>query len=213
MNIGPYSIEDYMHLVKSFHGNIAPGLIIGGFMVDLAMKNLPDGVLFDAISETQTCLPDAIQLLTPCTIGNGWLKVMDFGRYALCLFDKYQGNGVRVFLDPEKLENWQEIKTWFFKLKPKKDQDPIILRDRIIDAGPDILTVQHVTVDNAFLGKKGKGAIAACPSCGEAYPSKDGAVCLACQGGSPYTRESQGETHGTKPDLKVIPSTSGSTKG
>ena len=36
MNIGPYSIEDYMHLVKSFHGNVAPGLIIGGFMVDLA---------------------------------------------------------------------------------------------------------------------------------------------------------------------------------
>ncbi len=38
MNIGSYSVEDYMHLVKSFHGNIAPGLIIGGFMVDLAMK-------------------------------------------------------------------------------------------------------------------------------------------------------------------------------
>ena len=186
MNIGPYSIEDYMHMVKSFHGNIAPGLIIGGFMVDLAMKNLSDGVLFDAISETQTCLPDAIQLLTPCTIGNGWLKVMDFGRYALSLFDKYQGDGVRVFLDTEKLENWPEIKTWFFKLKPKKEQDPIILRDRIIDAGQDIITVQHVRVDSAFLGKKGKGAIGTCHLCGEAYPIKDGPKCLACQGGSPY---------------------------
>jgi ABC-type molybdate transport system ATPase subunit len=25
MNIGTYSIDDYMHLVKSFHGNLAPG--------------------------------------------------------------------------------------------------------------------------------------------------------------------------------------------
>jgi len=204
MNIGPYSIEDYMHLVKSFHGNIAPGLIIGGFMVDLAMKDIPDGVLFDAISETQTCLPDAIQLLTPCTIGNGWLKVMDFGRYALCLYDKYQGSGVRVFLDTEKLKGWPEINTWFFKLKPKKEQDPIILRDRIIDAGQDILTVQGVTVDDAYLGKKGKGAIGTCPSCGEAYPVKDGPSCLACQGGSPYLPNLQGNADGTKAVLKVI---------
>jgi len=205
MNIGPYSIEDYMHLVKSFHGNIAPGLIIGGFMADLAMKNIPDGVLFDAISETQTCLPDAIQLLTPCTIGNGWLKVMDFGRYALCLYDKNQGQGVRVFLDTEKLNGWPEINTWFFKLKPKKEQDPIILRDRIIDAGPDILTVQHVTVDNAFLGKKGKGAIGTCPSCGEAYPAKDGTVCLACQGGSPYCSDPLGQAQDYRPTLAVVP--------
>ena len=204
MNIGPYSIEDYMHLVKSFHGNIAPGLIIGGFMVDLAMKGLPDGVLFDAISETQTCLPDAIQLLTPCTIGNGWLKVMDFGRYALCLYDKYQGSGVRVFLDTEKLKGWPEINTWFFKLKPKKEQDPIILRDRIIDAGQDILTVYDVTVDNTYLGKKGKGAIGTCPSCGEAYPLKDGTSCLACQGGSPYLSNLQDNADGTKAVLKVV---------
>jgi formylmethanofuran dehydrogenase subunit E len=204
MNIGPYSVEDYMHLVKSFHGNIAPGLIIGGFMVDLAMKNLPDRVLFDAISETQTCLPDAIQLLTPCTIGNGWLKVMDFGRYALCIFDKYKGDGVRVFLDPEKLENWPEIKSWFFKLKPKKEQDPIILRDQIIDAGPDILTVQYVTVDNTYLGKKGKGAIGTCPLCDEAYPVKDGPSCLACQGNSPYKQRLPVDKLGSKPTLKII---------
>ena len=205
MNIGPYSIEDYMHLVKSFHGNIAPGIIISGFMVDLAMKNLQDGVLFDAISETQTCLPDAIQLLTPCTIGNGWLKVMDFGRYALCLYDKNQGKGIRVFLDTEKLKGWPEINTWFFKLKPKKEQDPITLRDRIIDAGPDILTVQHVTVDNAFLGKKGKGVIGTCPSCGEAYPAKDGTVCLACQGGSPYCRDPLGQAQDYRSTLAIAP--------
>lgn len=203
MNIGSYSVEDYMHLVKSFHGNIAPGLIIGGFMVDLAMKEFPEGVLFDAISETQTCLPDAIQLLTPCTIGNGWLRILSFGRYALCLYDKYSGEGVRVFMDPEKLEAWPEIKSWFFKLKPKNEQDSNALRDRIIEAGTSILKVQRVTVEIASLPKKGKGSIAACPVCNEAYPAKDGASCLACQGNSPYRRE----MIDAGPILKVVPST------
>lgn len=201
MNIGTYSIDDYMHLVKSFHGNLAPGLIIGGFMVDTAMKNLPEGILFDSLCETRTCLPDAVQLLTPCTIGNGWLRVLDFGRYALCLYDKYTGDGVRVFLDPRKLEDWPEIKSWFYKLKPKKEQDGALLRDQIIEAGAEILTVERVQVDIASLGKKGKGAIATCPSCGEAYPAKDGATCLACQGNSPYRKDAQAG----RPDLKVVP--------
>ena len=204
MKIGPYSIEDYMHMIKSFHGNIAPGLIIGGFMVDLAKKNLPDEILFDAISETSSCLPDAIQLLTPCTIGNGWLKIMDYGRYALCLFDKYSGEGVRVFLDSKKVENWPEIRDWFFKLKTKKEQDANRLRDEIIDAGPDILTLQKVTVENTLLGKKGKGAIARCPAYNEAYPVKDGTLCLACQGNSPYKPTSPDDKTGVQPNLKLI---------
>lgn len=186
MNIGPYSIDDYMHLIKSFHGSMAPGLLIGGIMVDLAKERLPDGVMFDAISETSTCLPDAIQLLTPCTIGNGWLKVMNFGRYALSLFDKYTGEGVRVFMDSCKVQSWPEIRDWFFKLRSKKEQDPDRLRDEILDAGPDILSFREIVVESSFLGKRGKGPISRCPLCGEAYPVKDGSTCLACQGGSPY---------------------------
>ncbi|MFY9399134.1 MAG: formylmethanofuran dehydrogenase subunit E family protein [Desulfomonilia bacterium] len=200
MNIGQYSLEDYMHLVRSFHGSIAPGLIIGGFMVDLARGGLPEGVIFDAISETRTCLPDAIQLLTPCTIGNGWLKVLDYGRYALCFYEKEQGEGVRVYIDPEKLDAWPEIKTWFFKLKPKKEQDVNALRDQIIEAGAHILGMEKVTVDLAAMGKKGKGAIATCPSCREAYPVKDGPMCLACQKGTPYVVGAQP----VKPNLTVV---------
>ncbi len=207
MNIGPYTIEDYLHLVKSFHGNLAPGLIIGGFMVDLARANIPEDILFDAISETGTCLPDAIQLLTPCTIGNGWLKIMNFGRYALSLYDKYEGGGVRVFLDSGKVEEWSEIRDWFFKIKPRKDQDPVMLRDQIIEAGPEILTLQKIVVDAAYLGKKGKGGVGKCPSCNEGYPIKDGPTCLACQGKSPY--KAQEGTGQTRPALKVVPGESG----
>jgi formylmethanofuran dehydrogenase subunit E len=85
-----FDIEEYLHRVRSFHGHVAPGVVIGGFMVHLAKTNISEGVLFDAISETLACLPDAIQLLTPCTVGNGWLKIINSGRFALSLYDRPQ---------------------------------------------------------------------------------------------------------------------------
>ena len=91
--VGEYTYEEFLDAVESFHGYRAPGVVIGGVMVDFAMQKLPSNTLFDAISETTYCLPDAIQLLTPCTTGNGWLRVFNLGRYALSLYDKYQGNG------------------------------------------------------------------------------------------------------------------------
>ena len=119
MRIGPYSFHEFQDLVKGFHGFVAPGVVLGGVMVESAKKRIPEGVLFDALAETPKCLPDAIQLLTPCTIGNGWLKVQNLGRYALSLYNKYEGDGIRVFLNAEKVESFPEIHTWFLKLKPK----------------------------------------------------------------------------------------------
>jgi formylmethanofuran dehydrogenase subunit E len=63
MNICTYSYEEYLQLVKSFHGSLAPGLIIGGFIVDLALKHLPEGEFFDALCEAPICLPDAVQIM------------------------------------------------------------------------------------------------------------------------------------------------------
>jgi len=201
MNIGPYPINDYLNLVKSFHGSLAPGLIIGGFMVDMAMRNLPEGILYDAISETDYCLPDAIQLLTPCTIGNGWLKILPFGRYAASLYDKYTGAGVRVHLDASKIEDWPEFKQWYLKLKPKREQDGNLIREQIIEAGHEILTLKPINISENRMKKRSKGAIAICQTCKEAYPLKDGSICLACQGQDPYEKH----IARTRPALKVVP--------
>ncbi len=186
MKIGNYSYDEYLYLVKSFHGSLAPGLIIGGFMVNLALKSLPEGEFFDAICETPVCLPDSVQLLTPCTIGNGWLTVLPFGRFAITFFEKYGGEGVRVHLDLAKMENYPAINTWFLKLKTKKEQDPERLLDEIRVAGEDLLSIQRVRVQPESVRRKKMWAYAKCRICGEAYPAHHGDSCMACQGESPY---------------------------
>ncbi|HPQ44447.1 MAG TPA: FmdE family protein [Syntrophales bacterium] len=187
MNIGPYAFDEYVHLVKSFHGHVAPGMIIGGIMVDMALKNRPTGEFFDALCETASCLPDAIQLLTPCTVGNGWLRIVNVGRYAVTLYEKYGGEGIRVYLDPTNLDRWPVIKEWFFKLKPKKDQDSHALFEQIHNAGTNLYSMQNVRVQPQFLEKRSKGSIAVCPLCGEAYPSQDGEICRGCGNQRLYT--------------------------
>jgi len=182
MNIRNYSFEEFVERVKEFHGYEAPGVIIGGFMVDLAYRHLPEGGLLDALCETPKCLPDAIQLLTPCTVGNGWLTVVNVGRYALTLYDKESGEGVRVFVDTERLEAWPELKAWFFKLKTKKEQDRDLLATQIKEAGSGICGVEKVNVDNHVIQRRKRGSLGVCPKCKEGYPLDDGPVCLACSG-------------------------------
>ena len=191
----PFDIENYLHVVRSFHGYSAPGVIIGGFMVNLAKRNLPEGTLFNAICETTVCLPDAIQLLTPCTVGNGWVRIINLGRFALSLYDKDQGNGFRVFLDPAKLEKRPEIKSWFFKLKPKAEQNMELLMAQIKEAGETLCGIDPIWVRPELLKKEKRGEIVICPSCKEAYPAKDGKVCRGCQGQSPYILTGTSEEH------------------
>ena len=180
-----YSRNQAIKLIKDFHGHVAPGLVIGTKMVSLAMDQLPKDILFDAISETTSCLPDAVQMLTLCTIGNGWLCVKDLGRYAVILYNKFQGDGVRVFLDSEKLAAWPEFYNWFYKRKAKKDQDFDHLIEEIHTAAQKVLTIQTVKVKPSYLVRRSKGEIATCALCGEAFPNSHGSICRGCQGGSP----------------------------
>ncbi len=184
--IGPYTFDEYVEVVQSFHGHTAPGLLIGGFMVDLALTNLPEGEFFDAICETRACLPDAIQILTPCTIGNGWLKIFDFGRYALALYEKYTGQGIRVFIDIEKVKKWPEISGWFFKLKSKNEQDFEKLIHEIQEAGSTICSMEQVQIKPMTMKVRHRSGFTICPVCNEAYPVDHGGICRACMGDSPY---------------------------
>jgi formylmethanofuran dehydrogenase subunit E len=202
-----HSYDQYIEKIKAFHGHVAPGMVIGGFMVDLAYRNLPKGDLFDAICETRSCLPDAIQILTPCTVGNGWLKILNLGRYALSLFEKNTGDGIRVFVDREKLLSWPEINTFLFKLKAKNKQDYHLLMEEIERAHTNILSIENVLVDIDLIKSKIQRAFAVCPICGEGYPEDDGLICLGCQGQAPYVYEQNQAVNedAVKNILKAVP--------
>lgn len=186
MDIGAYTFKEFRQLAENFHGYAAPGLLVGGYMVELAKRHLPEGTLFEAVVESGKCLPDAVQLLTLCSIGNNWMKIHNLGRYAVSLFDKHTGEGVRVSLDPVKMAAYPELKAWFFKEKAKKDQDIALLEAEIETAGDTICKVQPITVKRRFIGHKHMTRILCCPVCGEAYPVEDGPVCRGCQGEAPY---------------------------
>jgi formylmethanofuran dehydrogenase subunit E len=196
MKIRSYTFEEYVERVWTFHDFAAPGVVIGGFMVDLAYQLLPGEGLYNALSETPKCLPDAIQLLTPCTLGNGRLTVINVGRYALTLYEKFTGEGVRVTLNPARIEGWSEIKEWLFKLKPKKEQNYDLLMRQIEEAGTGICRSETVRVAPRFLERKRRGEIGVCPTCGEPYPLADGARCHGCQGEALYAESDMDKRRG-----------------
>lgn len=203
MNVDGYTFEEFKERAAAFHGYPAPGLLLGGYMVAMAKRALPEGTLFEALIETKKCLPDAVQLLTLCSTGNNWMKVISLGKYALSLFDKYTGEGVRVHLDVEKLAPYPEIKAWFLKEKPKREQDTQKLFDEIEAAGESVCTLVPIRVDPRFLGHAHMERIALCPRCAEAYPQGDGSICRSCQGESPYARHMP-STQTRAPEVRVV---------
>lgn len=54
-----------MARIRDFHRHAAPGLAIGVKMVTMAMEQMEEGILFDVVCETRSCLPDAVQMLSP----------------------------------------------------------------------------------------------------------------------------------------------------
>jgi len=186
MRIRGLSVKQYLDRLQGFHGRAAPGAVAGGFMVELAYRRLPQGRLCDAVSETWSCLPDAIQLLTPCTVGNGWLRIVDTGRFALVIYDKETGRGARVALDLDRLAAWPAVKTWALKLKPKAEQDETAILAELLKAETRLYKVEKVKVERSSLVKKKK--IFTCPSCGESFRGLRRGKCSYCVGKASFYR-------------------------
>ncbi|MDP2645549.1 MAG: FmdE family protein [Desulfobacterales bacterium] len=174
-------IATVLELIQQFHGWTAPGLLLGVFMVDRARKLIGPAVEADAVVETFHCLPDAVQLFTPCTLGNGWLKVLDWDKFALSLYDRRTLRGYRVWLDLKKTRTYPDLYNWYMRKVPKKDLPLPVLLETILSAGPHVLSACPVRMTDLYKRRK-KGVIEICPSCNEAYPVLQGRKCTACQG-------------------------------
>ncbi len=185
VNVCGRSMEEFLNVIEKFHGWKAPGLVIGGFMVDLALELIGPGIEADAFVETCHCLPDAIQLFTPCTFGNGWMKALNWDKFALSLYDKKTLEGFRVWLDLEKTSSFPNIYNWYMRLVSKESLPLQMLLDDIIAVGRSVLSSSHIRVTQ-LNGKEKKGEIAVCSGCCEAYPTHQGQKCFSCQGKGYY---------------------------
>lgn len=116
--------EELIEKIFAFHTKRAPGIVIGVDMVELALEKL--GSVKDkinAICEGQSCLIDVLQHMTGCTYGNKYLRVVkNLGRFAFTLFDRYDGRGIRVFIDIGKIDAAEtpELAKFFTRTRSKE---------------------------------------------------------------------------------------------
>jgi formylmethanofuran dehydrogenase subunit E len=172
--------------VLDFHGSTTPGIVIGRYMMEKAKTGFSSDRLFHVIVETSKGLPDAVQILTGCTIGNGGLKLVNLGRYALSLYGRSDGKGIRAYLDPKKLDQYKQIKGWLYKTTPEAAYNMQALIVEIHSAGTGIYSTKPVKMLPRFLKTRPQGKILTCSVCGEAYPQSDGGICRGCTNETPY---------------------------
>ena len=178
--------EEYLYSMEEFHGARSPGMVIGGMLLDRAMSELGPSEFLNVACETVMCLPDAVQLLTNCTMGNGYLQVLDWGKFALCAYDRITLQGVRAWLDLSEIGKHQVVAEWFQRtgkprVKPPFDE----LAQAFLESGEDLIRWRSVKLHQA-LKDDAKVATGPCPDCGESYPLRQGERCLACQGDAYY---------------------------
>lgn len=157
-NVCGRDLNACLHTIEQFHGWKAPGLAVGMFMVDLAMALIGKGVEFDAIVESRHCLPDAVQLFTPCTVGNGWLKIVNWDKFAVTLYDRRSLTGCLIWLDFQKTKHHPLYHGWFMQTIHKKDIDHEMLLGTIIAAGRTVLSDTAVCMTSLYRRNK-KGAL------------------------------------------------------
>jgi len=179
-------IERVLEEITNFHGFPAPGVVIGAVMVDWARERIGPGIEADAIVETLRCLPDAVQLFTACTLGNGWMRVLDWDRFALTLYDRATCRGCRVWLDAAKTAAHPAVHDWFLKRVPKDALPLETLLGKILEARRAVLSCRAVIVTD-FLRRPKKEAVAICPGCGEAFDPRAGDRCKGCLHGGYFT--------------------------
>jgi formylmethanofuran dehydrogenase subunit E len=115
--------EQLIEKIFAFHHKRAPGIVIGVDMVELALEKLgPIKERLNAVCEGQSCLIDVLQVMTGCTYGNKYLRVINnLGRFALSLFDRFDGRGIRVSVNLKKIDSQKtpEMAKFFTRTRSK----------------------------------------------------------------------------------------------
>jgi len=168
------------------HTSPAPGLLIGAFMADYALELLgtspAKGKIF-SVCETPKCAPDALQVIARSTTGNGRLRVIPIGKFAITVntaTNEATARAVRVYIDLEKLKKFPVIDTWYAN-SPAYDRTTMdaSLQAQIFQAGREILSWEWVRIT---VPQKAKWRPVTCSVCGEPVPDymAEGDCCGGC---------------------------------
>jgi formylmethanofuran dehydrogenase subunit E len=185
-------IQEAIEKVTAFHGRYAPGTVIAVYMVALAQKNLqPLKGKLNAIAESTVCLADAIQIMTGCTLGNKYLWLMNYGRYALCLYDRETKEGVRIFVDYPSIDTQKTplLRKFFdgtrtYESVPRPKQQLQVIEE-FLTVKNGLFGVRPVFVN--LPEKRDLPSSAHCPSCGEWFKTFSNEVsCKDCTETSLY---------------------------
>jgi formylmethanofuran dehydrogenase subunit E len=188
-------IRQYVRDCVSFHGFAPPGLLMGVFMVDLALDKLgakPNDKLY-AVAETSKCAPDALQVITHATVGNKQLRIIESGRFSITL-SRYslvtEAEGIRVYVDADKIKAYPVLSQWFAnEPASKKVTDKAAIYDEILRGGRNIFSWEPVRVK---VTQKRKWEAEKCLVCGEMVPDyllKNG-ICINCAATRYYEKSS-----------------------
>lgn len=180
------SFDQFIIDMEAFHGARAPGIVVGGLMLETALETVGETPELSVVVETYNCLPDAAQMLTHCTIGNGGLTVYDWGKFALTAYNRNSLKGVRTWIVADTVAKWPLIDTWFNPTMPRTGPPEFLpLAKELIRARSELIGMKDVDiVPKEDAGHKKQTGI--CPDCGESYFLKCGEPCSACQGMAYY---------------------------
>lgn len=104
-----------LEIAKEFHGHVCPYVALGIKASAIAMKELGvnrlgfNGSIDEeilAVVETNNCFTDDVQVATGCTLGNNSLVYLDLGKTALTLVKRGEWEGVRIYIDAERLRKY-----------------------------------------------------------------------------------------------------------
>lgn len=173
-------LNDYIIRMEEFHGYRSPGMLLGGFMIDRGLTQLGPIPYLNVVVETVVCLPDSVQLLTPCTLGNGFMQVLDWGKFAITVYDRESLLGVRVWLDQGRLPAYPLIRSWFERTGRTREKPPFDeLAHEILKARFKLIDHKAVRLLQSLKNSR-PVPTGRCPGCNESYPLHFGKLCPAC---------------------------------
>jgi len=93
------NIDELYNKAVDFHGHSCPGLLSGMIIGITALEEFHAKRAIDeeivVISEGQSCMVDALQIVLGTTLGKGNLMLKDYGKTAATIFNRVTGRGYR----------------------------------------------------------------------------------------------------------------------